>query len=153
MLSGAGLSIALVATGGFFGGVVRHAVTDIVARRTGAGFPWGTVAVNASGSFAIGGLAGVLAGPPTGPWAGVVETAGAEFAARLAEGDAVWAALGIGLLGAYTTVSSVSLQTLALWRDGRRAAALANLVGTAVLCLAAAATGLGAVHLVGFGAP
>jgi fluoride exporter len=98
-----------VAGGGGLGGMARLAVGEVVGRRLGTTFPWGTLGVNLSGAL----LMGLLAGLPGG----------------VAEGPA-WSLLAIGLLGGYTTVSSFSLQTLMLWRQGRLPAALANVVGT-----------------------
>ncbi len=58
-----------------------------------------------------------------------------------------WLGLVVGGLGGYTTVSSLSLQTLALWQSGRTHAALANLGATlgAGLTLAALGWWLGGV--------
>lgn len=94
------LGIVLIAAFGAAGAVARHAVTT-AARRPGDGFPWGMLAVNLSGSAAAGAVAAAaLAGPAA------------------AEPPLVWAALGTGFLGAYTTASAVALQTLALLRAG-----------------------------------
>jgi CrcB protein len=49
------------------------------------------------------------------------------------------------VLGSYTTVSSFSLQTLMLARSGRSLAALANVLGSLLLCLGAAAGGFALV--------
>ncbi len=110
---------ALVALGGALGGVARHAVTGAVAARFGEAFPWGTLAVNASGAALIGLLTGIA--PPGG----------------------MWLFLGIGVLGAYTTVSSFALQTLSLWRNGRWLRAAANMGVSLALCLMLAAAGWG----------
>ncbi|KAA0010865.1 CrcB family protein [Billgrantia pellis] len=109
----------LVALGGAMGGMARLAVSDLFARRMGSGFPWGTLTVNLSGAL----LAGVLLG-----WLG----SGATTA---------WLGLVVGGLGGYTTVSSLSLQTLALWQSGRHEAALVNLLGTVIVGMALAALG------------
>ncbi|MFY0992939.1 fluoride efflux transporter FluC [Halomonas sp. C05BenzN] len=117
---GIGLTgLLLVAGGGALGGMGRLALSRLVARHLGAAFPWGTLAVNLSGALLMGMLAGVL-GPST------------------PGGDGpVWQFLAIGLLGGYTTVSSLSLQTLTLWQQGRTHAALANLLVTLVVGLLA----------------
>jgi CrcB protein len=111
--------LALLA-GGFLGGVARWAVSGAVARRIGETFPWGTLVVNLTGAFAIGLVAAHL-GDERGP-------------AHLA--------LITGFLGCYTTVSSLSLQTLALVRGGEYGRALANLASTTVGGLGACAGGL-----------
>ena len=56
--------LLLVAGGGALGGMGRLALANLVARHLGAGFPWGTLAVNLSGALLMGLLAGVQ-GPPT----------------------------------------------------------------------------------------
>ncbi|WP_290785086.1 fluoride efflux transporter CrcB [Halomonas sp.] len=118
------VSLLLVAAGGALGGMARLALGNAVSRRLGAAFPWGTLAVNLSGSLMIGLLAGILA--PSLP----------------GEEGSAWLLLAIGLLGGYTTVSSFSLQTLMLWQEGRPRAALANVVATLVPGLCAVAVGV-----------
>lgn len=112
-----------VALGSALGGVARFFVSGLVARRIGEVFPWGTLAVNASGSFAIGVLAALterhLLPAPLLSW---------QFAVT-------------GFLGSYTTVSSFSLQTLALARDGEFRQAAGNVVLSLILCIGGAAAG------------
>ncbi len=120
-----GPEILLVALGGALGGVARHVLSGLVDGRTGKSFPWGTLAVNASGALALGLLAGALLGP------------GAP-----APDSLPWAFLAVGALGSYTTVSSFSLQTLALLEGGRPTAAGWNVLLSFGLCLLAAGLGL-----------
>ncbi|MGR2738361.1 CrcB family protein [Billgrantia sp. Q4P2] len=115
--------LLMVAAGGALGGMARLAVSNLFARRVGSAFPWGTLAVNLSGALLAGGLAG---------WFGMSHEAGMPRG---------WSLLVVGLLGGYTTVSSLSLQSLALWQSGRRRAALANMAITLVAGLALAALG------------
>lgn len=110
--------LALVACGGVLGGLARHGLSGFVGRWVGETFPWGTLAVNASGALAIGLLFGLLV-----------------------DGGLLWVGATAGILGSYTTVSSFSLQTLALARDGEWRRAAVNVVGSLVLCLAAVTTG------------
>lgn len=121
--------IAVVVLGGFAGGIARYAISGIVARRIGEFFPWGTLVVNGSGALAIGLLAGLLRRPED-----------------IAGGETVWHLLAIGVLGSYTTVSSFSLQTLALLRDGEWHAAALNVIASVVVCLGAVLAGLLAVN-------
>ncbi|MDR5866368.1 fluoride efflux transporter CrcB [Halomonas koreensis] len=115
------VGLVLVALGGALGGMARLAVTELLARRLGRGFPWGTLAVNVAGTLAIGALAARSGWPAaTGP---------------------AWLALAVGGLGGFTTVSSFSLQTLSLWQAGRPGAALANVLATLGAGLAAGALG------------
>jgi CrcB protein len=125
------LTYALVALGSAIGGTLRYWLSGIMAESVGATFPWGTLVVNVTGSFAIG-LFATLAGPD----------------GRLlvpAEGRTFFM---VGICGGYTTFSSFSLQTLALVQDGEWLPAGLNVVGSVVLCLVAVWLGhAGAVAL------
>lgn len=118
-----------VAVGGAIGGMARIWVSGIVARWFGVTFPWGTLVVNVSGAAIIGVLAGILLAPET----------------RNIMNVPAWFGLVIGILGSYTTVSSFSLQTLALVRANEPGRALLNVAGSMALCLASAALGYVAV--------
>lgn len=115
------LALGWVALGSGLGGAARFAVSGMVARAIGETFPWGTIAVNVSGSLALGALA-----------------ARAEAGALA---PALWQLAAVGFLGSYTTVSSFSLQTLALVREGEIARAASNIALSLMLCLAATAVG------------
>ena len=119
------IEFVLVAVGGAVGGVARYGLSVAVDRRTGRGFPWGTLLVNVSGAFVIGALAG---------WTGTAVLEG--------ESSRLWVVLAIGVLGSYTTVSSFSLQVVELARGGRGVRAVWYVVGSFGLCLLAAAAGL-----------
>jgi CrcB protein len=111
--------LAWVALGAAAGGVLRYFVSGFIGQRIGEAFPWGTLIVNVSGAFAIGAMAAAVRGPVSDAWLFGVT----------------------GLLGAYTTVSSFSLQTLALAREGGQRQAFNNIALSVVLCVAAAALG------------
>jgi CrcB protein len=113
-----------VALGSVFGGMARFWVSGTVARGVGETFPWGTMTVNVSGAFAIGVLGGLAS------------TGHGIFAAPHS-----WLLAVTGFLGCYTTVSSFSLQTLSLARDGESVRALGNILLSLVLCLIAVAAG------------
>jgi fluoride exporter len=115
----------LVAVGSALGGVSRHACGLAIAQRYGQAFPWGTLAVNVIGSFAIG-VFGALMASPNRPGASIIR----DF-------------VMVGFLGGFTTFSAFSLQTLQLLRDGKVAAAAANATGSVILCLIAVAVGFG----------
>ena len=121
-----------VALGSVLGGTARFWLSGFVARRVGETFPWGTMVVNVSGAFLLGVLAASAANHgifgEVRPW---------QFAA-------------IGILGTYTTVSSFSLQTLALARDGEMTRAAGNMVLSLSLCLLAVTGGFAAgIHVLG----
>jgi CrcB protein len=92
----------LVAMGGAAGSLARYGVSVLAARWFGLGFPWGTLIVNVLGGLAIGVLAARV-----GP-----------------EGENVRLALGIGLLGGFTTFSAFSLETVRLMQHQPGLAAL-----------------------------
>ncbi|EHK52654.1 fluoride efflux transporter CrcB [Allomesorhizobium alhagi] len=124
-----------VALGSVLGGPARYFVSGFVGRRVGETFPWGTVAVNVSGAFAAGMIAAAAIG-------GVFPT------------SVAWQFAVTGFLGSYTTVSSFSLQTLALARDGQIMRAGGNVVLSLALCLSAVALGyISGSAALGVGAP
>jgi fluoride exporter len=84
-------------------------------------FPVGILVVNVTGSFAL----------------GVVTGLGAE----LSGADSAWV-VGVGLLGGYTTFSSVSLDSVLLARAGQARRGWINAFATLVLTVVAAAIGL-----------
>ncbi len=105
----------LVLAGGALGAVVRVAITRFFIRRHGADFPRGTLVVNLSGAFLVGALAGVM-----------------FIASRWDPADPAFVMLIHGLVGSYTTVSSLSLEWLLLLRDGRARAAWFYLAATVI---------------------
>ena len=109
-----------VAIGSALGGVGRYWCSGVVARHFGETFPWGTIAVNVLGSFAIGFFATLTA--PDG---------------RLFIGAVPRQFVMAGVLGGYTTFSSFSLQTLNLLADGEWLKAGGNIGLSVVLCLLA----------------
>ncbi|MDX1563668.1 MAG: fluoride efflux transporter CrcB [Gammaproteobacteria bacterium] len=112
-----------IAIGSALGGVGRYAMSGLSARYFGENFPWGTFAVNVSGSLAIGVLAALL---PAEARPGA---------------DQARAFLMIGICGGFTTFSSFSLETLNLARNGDWPAAAGYTLGSVVLCLAAVCLG------------
>ncbi len=113
-----------VALGSLLGGISRYFISGTVARHVGETFPWGTMTVNVTGAFVIG-IFGGLASSGHGIFATP------EF----------WLFAVTGFLGCYTTVSSFSLQTLALARDGETARASLNVILSLALCLSAVTAG------------
>ena len=114
------LLLLVVAVAGGAGAGVRYVLDRVLGTREG--FPVGILVVNVSGSLVLGLLTGL--GTLIAPEVALI--------------------LGTGLLGGYTTFSAVSVDSVLLaerrrWRD-----AAADLLGTLVLSVAAAAAGLGA---------
>ena len=123
-----------VAVGGALGSVFRFMLSGLVGRFAGEAMPWGTLAVNVIGSFVIG-------------W----------FAAATTSGGRVFASpefrtfVMVGVCGGFTTFSSFSLQTLALFDDGQPLRASANIVGSVALCLLSVWLGTTFAHLPALG--
>ena len=103
------------------GAVARYLTGVAALRLMGPGFPWGTLAVNVAGSFAMGVLVVVLA---------------QLSATRLAP------LLMTGLLGGFTTFSAFSLDALTIWERGQGALAAGYVAASVLLSLAAIVAGL-----------
>ncbi len=95
--------------GGGMGALARYVVSAIVMEKTGGSFPYGTLTVNVLGSFAMGFLA---------MW--LVERIGLDPLLRLA--------IFVGFLGAFTTFSTFSMETLNLFEQGQQFKALLNML-------------------------
>jgi fluoride exporter len=116
------LTWALFVVAGAAGASLRHLVDGALTARTGGVFPWGTLAINVSGSLVLGLLTGLVL------YHGLPETP------RLV--------LGTGFCGAYTTFSTHTFETVRLIEEGALAGAARNAAGTLLAGLAAAALGL-----------
>ena len=108
----------MVAAGGACGALLRYAVQSAAAGT----LPWGTFLVNVAGCLGLGALLAAFSGSA---W---FEAVGRPF-------------LVFGVLGAFTTFSAFSADTLVLYEDGRFGWALAYVLGTVALCLFAAFVG------------
>lgn len=95
--------VGLVALGGALGALARFGVSSALPPRA---FPWHTLLVNLAGAFVLGAL---------------VLDHGAEHRTRLL--------VAVGFLGAFTTLSTYSAETVDLWRNGHVAAAIGNVLG------------------------
>ncbi|HEY3601903.1 MAG TPA: fluoride efflux transporter CrcB [Chthoniobacterales bacterium] len=125
------LSYLWVSIGGAIGSAGRFWISGLVAERYGQTFPLGTLAVNVTGSFAIGLVAALT--QPDGRF--LVSPSFREF-------------FMIGICGGYTTFSSFSLQTLTLAQDGEWWRAAANAIASFALCLVAVWLGYGSASLI-----
>ena len=112
-----------VALGGAAGAAARFAVAQWMGARWGWTFPWGTFAVNVTGSLAIGLVMTLLF------------ARGADPAYRLL--------LVTGFLGGYTTFSAFSFEAISLLESRRWDAAALYVIGSVVLGLLATSLGLG----------
>lgn len=119
----------LIGLGGIAGANARYAVSIISARRWGVGFPFGTLAVNVTGSVAIGFVLTFLPEHFNG-------------------GHDASLFIATGFLGAYTTFSTFAYESIGLVKRAVRGPFLANLVASVLGGLAGAALGMLAAALV-----
>lgn len=115
--------LAYIAAGGAVGALLRYWVSGHVYQLFGRDFPYGTLAVNVLGSLLMGVLSVLLLD-------------------RIATGPGVRAFLLVGGLGAFTTFSTFSIETLNLMEGGHLGKAMLNAVLSVVICLAAAGLGV-----------
>ena len=115
--------VLVLSLGGALGVNARYGLGQLVGRWADPRFPWGTLVINVSGSFAIGFLAIVLAHRWPHPLARLF--------------------LVTGFLGGYTTFSSFAYESLVLWEEGDRRLSVANAVGSVAAGLVTVALGAG----------
>jgi CrcB protein len=114
------LAYLWVALGGALGSVGRYWLGGLIAARTGATFPLGTLAINITGSFLI------------GLFAAMNTTEGRAYSS-----PGIRQFFMIGICGGFTTFSTFSLETLNLLRDREWFYAGGNVLLSVVLCLVA----------------
>ena len=104
-------AILWVGLGGFLGANARYLLSGVIAERWGAIFPWGTFVINVTGCFILG-VFGAFAAER--PWV-----------------NPSWRLLfAVGFVGAYTTFSTFSYESIQLMRSGEMLLATANIVGS-----------------------
>jgi fluoride exporter len=115
------MSLLLVLVGAAIGAPLRYVTDRAVQTRHDTVLPWGTFVVNVAASLVLGVLTGAV-------------SAGAAS-------SGVQLAVGPGFCGALSTYSTFSYETLRLLQSGARLFAMANVVGSIVAGLLAAAGG------------
>jgi len=113
----------LVGAGGFLGANARYLVSSFLARHVSASLPWGTLAVNVTGSCLLGAV--VI-------W--TTERVMVDPAYRLL--------VAVGFCGAFTTFSSYGVETVRLLEEGHAWLAVGNFLGNNLLSLLAALAGV-----------
>ncbi len=121
-------AVVAVAIGAAIGGVLRYVVGQFFLQRFGAGFPFGTLFINVTGSFCIGVIAELAA----------TRALGMTPMLRM-----FWA---VGVLGGYTTFSTFSLDELTMLQEGLFPAFI-YMAASVGLGLAGAAAGIILVRL------
>jgi fluoride exporter len=122
-------TMLMIAVGAAAGANLRYVVSLWAARQWGASFPFGTLLINVSGSFAIGVVMVLLT-------------------TRLTVSDSWRFLLVTGFLGGFTTFSTFSYETYTLLVSGSWLAAGLNIVGSVGLGLIGVFLGVGLARLI-----
>ncbi|MDD3296938.1 MAG: fluoride efflux transporter CrcB [Candidatus Omnitrophica bacterium] len=109
------VKVLAIALGGAFGALLRYFTSGFAHRFAGSVFPWGTLSVNLLGSLLVGFF-----------W-GVFEHALASSNIKLF--------VFVGLLGAFTTFSTFTLETFNLLRENQVKIAVLNILANNIFCL------------------
>lgn len=117
------MQILAIAAGGSMGALARYWMANAVYALAGRDFPWGTLVVNVLGCMLMGFLYLILL-------------------ERVADSSEWRALLLVGFLGAFTTFSTFSMETLLLVQSGELVKALANVLVSVFLCLLAVWAGM-----------
>ena len=122
-------TVLAVAFGGAVGAVARYVTVSVLGLWLGISFPYGTLAVNVIGSFALGGLVELSA---------LVWSPSPELRAMLV----------VGILGSFTTFSAFSLDVVTLYERGNYGACGTYIVASVVLSVLGLIAGM---HVVRWG--
>lgn len=124
------MTVLMIAIGGALGAVARYLMVGGAARVLGAGFPFGTLAVNVIGSFAMGIAVAIL----------IDREGGVHWAMPL---------VTTGFLGGFTTFSAFSLDAYVLAEGGRWSAVLVYGAVSVFVSFAALAVGITVARMAG----
>ena len=114
---------SMVAVGGAFGASLRFFVYQFMMNWLGKGFPYATLTVNVTGSLVMGVIYALIE-------QGILEV------------GVYRTLIGIGFLGAFTTFSTFSLDSLLLIQQGEIFKAISNIFLNVGLCIMSAALGM-----------
>jgi len=121
------VTVLWIGLGGFIGANARYFLGRAIIERYGSAFPWGTLTVNVIGSLMI----------------GIV----LEFIAqRVIENPAYRLFLVVGFLGGFTTLSTFAFETVSLLEDDKWARAIAYVLASNVVAIAACFAGVWVVR-------
>jgi CrcB protein len=114
--------VLYIALGGALGAVARYALGSWIHSWAGAGFPWGTFAINTIGSFLIG--------------------LSLRYFEAITAAPELRALMAVGILGAFTTFSTFTYDTIVLLQEGAWTRAALYALGSLAIGLLAASSGL-----------
>ncbi len=117
------IDVVYVAVGAGVGGALRYVLGGVIAERWGAALPWHTFAINVSGAFLL----------------GILMSFGVEKGYAPQQ---LTLLLGVGVLGGFTTFSTLSYESVMLVQEGYPVQGMAYMFGSAVAGMAAATLGL-----------
>lgn len=120
----------LIGSGAVLGANARYWLNNYMVGRLGASFPYGTLIINISGSFLLGFVLVLIAN-------------------RVVVDPGYRLLIGTGFLGAYTTFSTFSYDTIALLEVGDFLPAMWNVLASVAISLAGAYLGIVLARLVG----
>lgn len=123
------MNFIMVGLGGFIGAILRYGLSGLMHRVLGSNFPYGTLAVNVLGSFALG-LFLTLS------------------STRLAISDEWKSFIAVGILGAFTTFSTFSFETIALLQERLLMQAFLNIGLNVILALASVWAGMALARII-----
>jgi CrcB protein len=117
-------TVIAVGIGGFVGAIARYGLDGLISQNSGSSFPWGTLVINVSGSLVLGVLFALL------------------IEGRVIVAPWIRTATTVGFVGAYTTFSTLALETFRLLEDGSLTLAAANAVGSLAIGIVALYVGV-----------
>ncbi|KFN09082.1 fluoride efflux transporter CrcB [Paenibacillus macerans] len=107
------IGILGVGAGGILGTLLRYYLGKWISGKMGGGFPYGTWAINLSGSFLLGLLSALHSRHGIPEWS--------------------WLMFGVGFCGAYTTFSTFGYETIGLIEQGRKRNAAVYVISSVLL--------------------
>lgn len=110
-------NVIFVGLAGFFGAIARFGLSQAVKNYFTHPFPMGTLVVNVVGCFAIGGVV--------------------EYFRDHENFSTIFLVVAVGFLGAFTTFSAFSLETIHLMKNSQMKLALVNIGANVLICLGA----------------
>ena len=122
-------TVLAIGTGGFFGAISRFLLASQLSLWLGPSFPFGTLTVNALGSFSLGFLSHY-------------------FLENLVVSELLRIGLLVGFLGAFTTFSTFSYESILLLQEGEFLKASVNILGNGIICILLCLFGLQLARLI-----